>query len=169
MKDNIYLFQGFILLAACILIGQQASAYNDVPCQPSINNNAHDTFLRRHAPPGSPTTNDQNSWQKFIEKRKELCKRPVQSFIPNEEREKLIAVCSAAGGKVYEKNLCISKEDFTFFTVRVDKKCVVTNVQQETKRLILACDKVDNKCVPVHFEANARNVKPKDNALDCTA
>lgn len=158
----------FILLAACILIGQQASAHNDVPCQPSINNNAHDTFLRHHAPPGSPTTNDQNSWQEFIRDKK-LCNRPIQSFIPNEERARLIAVCSAAGGKVYNRNLCISKEDFTFFTVTVDKKCVVTSVKQETKRLILACDKVDNKCVPVHFEANAKNVKPNDTALDCKA
>lgn len=160
--------KGLVLLAVCIQVSQQASAHNDAPCQLNKNNNAHNIFLHRHNPSGSPTTLDKKQWQEFIEKQK-LCGRPIQSFIRHEEHDKLIAVCSATGGKVYDKNLCISKEMFSFVTVTANEtSCEVKEVTKEEKHLILACDKVDNKCVPVHFKPN-KDHTPKNYPRDCKA
>uniref|UniRef100_A0AAY4AHQ1 Uncharacterized protein n=1 Tax=Denticeps clupeoides TaxID=299321 RepID=A0AAY4AHQ1_9TELE len=65
------------------------------------------------------TTDDQNGWETFLRKSK-FCHRPTQSFLPDSERERVNAVC-ASGGKLYKGNLCISKEPFSFITVRVEQ------------------------------------------------
>ena len=79
------------------------------------------------------------------------------------EKDKVIKVCSNQGGWQYRNkkptgdkppraNLCISKDKFKFFTVRL-------SVKEEEKNLIPACDLVGNNklCRPVHFEPNPTN------------
>lgn len=159
--------RAFLSLAICVLLGQQTCAKNDAPCKPSKRNNGHDTFLRRHVPSGSPNSLDQNAWEKFI---KSLggCDRPTQSFLNPDDLDRVKAVCTSGGGKVHEDNLCISKQPFTFVTVRSDPgTCGIRRVDREVKHLILACEVLKNQCVPVHFEGNPKNLKPDNNARGC--
>ncbi|XP_012721286.2 angiogenin [Fundulus heteroclitus] len=154
-------------VAACLLLAQQTSARNDAPCQLSRYNNGYQTFLKRHLPPGTPSSLNQNEWEKFI---KSLggCDRPTQSFLHPDELDKVRSVCSSQGGKQLKDNLCISKQPFTFVTVRsFQGTCGIKSITQETKHLILACEVLENQCVPVHFEGNSRNEKPSNNARDC--
>ena len=61
-----------------------------------------------------------------------------------------------------------SQKPFTFVTVRsYENTCGIKSVREETKYLILACEDVDNQCVPVHFEGNPNNAKPDNNARAC--
>uniref|UniRef100_A0A3Q4M8L7 Si:dkey-237j11.3 n=2 Tax=Neolamprologus brichardi TaxID=32507 RepID=A0A3Q4M8L7_NEOBR len=113
---------------------------------------------------GTPTTLDQNEWFSYIKNIGD-CSRPTQSFIDPKELKRVKAVCSKNGGKTYKDNLCISQQPFTFVTVRsVKDTCGIKSVLKETKHLILACEVLDNECVPVHFEGNPTNLKPDNNA-----
>uniref|UniRef100_A0A3Q3SD14 Si:dkey-237j11.3 n=1 Tax=Mastacembelus armatus TaxID=205130 RepID=A0A3Q3SD14_9TELE len=144
----------FLALAIYLLLGCQTLAKNDAPCQLSKWNNGYKTFLRRHVPSGMPTSLNQNEWENFI-RSKGNCDRPTQSFLSPEELDKVKDVCTNRGGKVYKENLCISKQPFTFVTVRSEQgTCGIRSVRQETKHLILACEVLDNQCLPVHFEGN---------------
>ncbi|MEQ2235977.1 hypothetical protein ILYODFUR_007775 [Ilyodon furcidens] len=157
----------FLSIAACLLFAQSTSVRNDAPCQPSKWNNGYRTFIRRHLPPGTPTSLDQNQWEKFI---KSLggCDRPTQSFLHPDELEKVQSVCTSRGGKMLKENLCISKQPFTFVTVRSTQgTCGIRSINKETKHLILACEVLENQCVPVHFEGNPTDLKPSNNARDC--
>ncbi|XP_038140330.1 uncharacterized protein LOC119783080 [Cyprinodon tularosa] len=155
-------------VVACLLVAQLTSARNDAPCQRSKWNNGYDTFIRRHLPPGTPTSLDQNQWEKFI-KGLGGCNRPTQSFLQPSELQKVKSVCSRGGGKVLKDNLCISKQPFTFVTVRSEQgTCGIRSVREETKHLILACEVLENQCVPVHFEGNPTDKKPSNNARDCS-
>ncbi|MEQ2190747.1 hypothetical protein XENOCAPTIV_007887 [Xenoophorus captivus] len=157
----------FLSIAACLLFAQSTSVRNDAPCQPSKRNNGYTTFIRRHLPPGTPTSLDQNQWEKFI---KSLggCDRPTQSFLHPDELEKVQSVCTSRGGKMLKENLCISKQPFTFVTVRSTQgTCGIRSINKETKHLILGCEVLENQCVPVHFEGNPTDLKPSNNARDC--
>jgi len=154
-------------LAVCVLLGQQTSAKNDAPCQPSKWNNGYKTFLKRHVASGTPTSLNQNEWEKFI-RGLGGCDRPTQSFLSPGDLERVKAVCTNGGGKVLEENMCISQQPFTFVTVRSEKgTCGIKSVKEETKHLILACEVLENQCLPVHFEGNPKDLKPNNNARDC--
>ncbi|XP_013860146.1 angiogenin-2 [Austrofundulus limnaeus] len=143
------------------------SALNDAPCQRSKWNNAFQTFIRRHLPSGAPNSLNPDEWRKYIQSVGK-CDRPTQSFLHPEDLDRVKAVCSSSGGKVYRNNLCISRQPFTFVTVRsVHGTCGIKNVTKETKHLILACELLEDQCVPVHFEGNPKNQKPENNAYSC--
>nr|XP_046256649.1 uncharacterized protein LOC124065369 [Scatophagus argus] len=159
----------FLTLAVCLLLGHQTFAKNKFPCQPSNWNNGYNTFLKRHVISGMPTSLDQNEWQKFI-KDNTGCDRPTQSFLYPKDLDRVKDVCTNEGGATYKENLCISRQSFTFVTVRSEPRtCEIRSVRKETKHLILACDLLDNKCLPVHFEGNPKNLKPNNNAKGCQA
>ncbi|KAK0134345.1 hypothetical protein N1851_030106 [Merluccius polli] len=161
--------RGLVSLALlCLWLCHNSLAKNDLPCQPSKWNNAFDTFQKRHVPSGAPHSMDQNVWEDYI--RKHGCNRPTQSFLDPSDLERVKAVCSSQGGKRHKENLCISSQPFTFFTVRSDiGTCGIRNVRKETKHLILACELLDNQCLPVHFEGNTADLKPDNNARGCQA
>lgn len=157
----------FLPLALCLLLGRQTFAKNDAPCQRSKWNNGYSTFVRRHIRPGLPTSLDQNEWESYIRKNGG-CDRPTQSFLQPAQLDRVKAVCTKEGGKVYEENLCISDRPFTFVTVRSEPgTCGIRSVREETKHLILACEVLENQCLPVHFEGNPKNLKPQNNARGC--
>lgn len=90
----------------------------------------------------------------------ELCGRvPVQSFIDGDEGQ-VRQICHSGGQRVREAtgpkgNLCISKSSMTVYDVkskRQNNKCKVTSVNPGNHRVVVACDKVENKCLPVHYE-----------------
>lgn len=160
-------YRAFFSLAVCVLLGQQTCAKNDAPCEPSTWNNGYKTFLRRHVPSGSPRSLDHNEWEKFI-RSIGGCSRPTQSFLNPDDLDEVKAVCTSGGGKVYKENLCISQQPFTFVTVRSDPgTCGIKRVNRETKHLILACEVLENQCLPIHFEGNPTDKKPNNNARGC--
>uniref|UniRef100_A0A665TJK8 Uncharacterized protein n=1 Tax=Echeneis naucrates TaxID=173247 RepID=A0A665TJK8_ECHNA len=129
---------GLLTVAICLLLGQQTFAINDAPCQRSKWNNGFNTFLSRHVRKGIPNSLDSNEWEKYI-RNTGNCSRPTQSFLNPDDLEKVKAVCTSAGGEIYKQNLCISKQPFSFVTVRsemgtcgtsilVSFKCVVCHV-----------------------------------------
>ncbi|KAM3614092.1 uncharacterized protein V6R79_010092 [Siganus canaliculatus] len=159
--------QPFLTLSVTLLLALQAFGKNDVPCQRSKWNNGYNIFIKRHIPTDIPDSLDQNEWNRYIID-KTGCERPTQSFLSQKDLERVKEVCTSRGGKVYEDNLCISQEPFTFVTVRSEKgTCGIKSVRKETKHLILACEVLDNQCLPVHFEGNSKNLKPNNNARGC--
>ncbi|CAB1445924.1 unnamed protein product [Pleuronectes platessa] len=108
----------FLPLTICILLGHQTFATNDVPCQKSQWNNAFNTFVKRHIRAGLPNTLDQNEWENYIRNNND-CDRPTQSFLRHEELDRVNAMCTKEGGKIYEKNMCMSNQNFTFVTIHV--------------------------------------------------
>lgn len=157
----------FLLLAACILLDHQTLAKNEAPCQPSKWNNGFNTFVKRHIRQGIPTSLDQNEWEKYI-RQNGGCDRPTQSFLDPKDLDRVKAVCTSGGGKTLRENLCISQQSFSFVTVRSEMgTCGIKSVRQETKHLILACEVLENQCLPVHFEGNPSDSKPSNNARGC--
>ncbi|KAG7264129.1 hypothetical protein CRUP_003327 [Coryphaenoides rupestris] len=159
--------QGLIPLALlCLWLCHDALARNRLPCQPTSWNNGFSTFIRRHIRPDTPKGLDQNQWMAYILKLG--CDRPTQSFLNSSELERVKAVCSDQGGRRLRENLCISMKPFTFTTVRSEANtCGIRSVKRETKHLILACEVLDNQCLPVHFEGNWEDAKPDNNAKGC--
>lgn len=142
---------------------------NPKPCMRAKHNNAHASFLKKHLPSGVPKTWDQNVWNALLRQIK-TCGRPTQSFFHEDDREHVNAVCTKAGGKQLRDNLCISKEKFSFVTVRVNVNeglCGIKSIRNETKHIILGCDEIDNACRPVHFEGNPNNLTASNNQPDC--
>lgn len=137
------------------------------PCTKAKKKDAYDTFLHRHLRKDIPTDpRNLREWQKFITKIK-TWDRPIQSFFPISEARMVMAVCSS-GGKEYQGNLCISKKPLKFFTVYIKNKKQVKKVKVQEQHAILGCDKIENKCKPVHFEANTNDATPDNNKADCS-
>lgn len=156
-----------VTLVVCLLLGQQACAINDAPCQLSKRNNGFRTFLKRHIRDGTPQSLDQNEWAKYI-RYNGGCDRPTQSFLDPDDLERVKDVCSSTGGKAFKDNLCISQEPFKFVTVRSERgTCGIRSITPETKHLILACEVLENQCLPVHFEGNPNNLRPSNNDRGC--
>lgn len=159
--------RALLSLTVCLLLGHQTFAKNDAPCQLSKRRSGYQTFLQRHLPPGTPSSLDRSDWGKYL-KTSGACKRPTQSFLHPQDQDRVISVCSNRGGRVYKDNLCISKEPFKFVTVRSEPDtCGIRSIQEESKHLILACEVLDNQCLPVHFEGNPGDLKPEYNAKGC--
>uniref|UniRef100_A0A3B5JZP8 Uncharacterized protein n=1 Tax=Takifugu rubripes TaxID=31033 RepID=A0A3B5JZP8_TAKRU len=83
--------------------------------------------------------------------KKGLCGRvPVQSFIQATEAQ-VVQVCGTAGSRVVGGgNLCISKSEMKIYDVV--SECSVKNVSVRRHKVVLACEKVGNKRLPVHYE-----------------
>uniref|UniRef100_A0A3Q1FN41 Ribonuclease A-domain domain-containing protein n=1 Tax=Acanthochromis polyacanthus TaxID=80966 RepID=A0A3Q1FN41_9TELE len=149
------------------LLKLQTSAKNDAPCQPSKWNNGYKTFIKRHIRSGTPNSYDEDEWKAYI-KTHGGCDRPTQSFLLPKDLDRVRAVCSSGGGQVYQENLCISRQPFKFVTVRSEPQtCSIRSVKAETKHLILACEVLENQCLPVHFEGNPEGLRPDNNARGC--
>uniref|UniRef100_A0A3P8UN28 Si:dkey-237j11.3 n=1 Tax=Cynoglossus semilaevis TaxID=244447 RepID=A0A3P8UN28_CYNSE len=123
-------FRSFITLTLCVLLGRQTFAKNDSPCERSKWNNGFNTFLKRHIRSGLPTTlDDKSEWMSYI-RNNGGCDRPTQSFLHPKELDRVKAVCTSAGGSTYKENLCISRQPFTFVTVRSEPgTCGIRNVR----------------------------------------
>lgn len=97
-------------------------------------------------------------FNRYLEQKK-LCGRvPVQSFIDAEEAE-VKKVCQHAGRRVTgangnQGNLCISETEMDVYHVNSaqEKTCEVKRVKLAKQKVVLACDKVQSQCLPVHYE-----------------
>ncbi|KAG8009711.1 hypothetical protein GBF38_004882 [Nibea albiflora] len=159
--------RAFFILAVCLLFSHQTFAKNEAPCLRSKWNNGYNTFFKRHIRSGTPTSLNQNEWEKYI-RNNGGCDRPTQSFLHPKDLDRVKGVCTSKGGVTHKENLCISRKPFTFVTVRSEPgTCGIRSIREETKHLILACEVLDNQCLPVHFEGNPDNLKPNNNAKAC--
>ncbi|XP_063054263.1 uncharacterized protein LOC134448522 [Engraulis encrasicolus] len=158
-----------LVLIVSLMAIPAAASYdqNSQPCMLSNRPTSYKTFLKRHILEGAPSMDDQNAWEALL-RSKQFCYRPTQSFLPESERRRVEAVCSPEGGKAFEGNMCISKQPFTFVTVRVEHgTCGIKRIERQTRHLILACERLQNVCQPVHFEGNPLNLTPDRNRPDC--
>ncbi|XP_059899442.1 uncharacterized protein LOC132451141 [Gadus macrocephalus] len=122
---------------------------------------AHCIFLCRHFPHGAPQTANLKKWKDFLGDPDP--NRRIQSFLKPSDLGRVNAVCTDEGGRQCtqpanpndkRQNLCISRQPFKYLTVVSDYAGYPYMVTEENKHLILACDKVDNICLPTHFEPN---------------
>lgn len=74
----------------------------------------------------------------------------MQSFI-KATKDQVNQVCGTAGNRVVGGgNLCISKSEMEIYDVV--SECSVKNVTVRHHKVVLACDKVGKKFLPVHYE-----------------
>lgn len=95
---------------------------------------------------------------RYLKKEGLWCRTPVQSFIEDSE-SKVDRICSKDGRRLadtvtYPGNLCISSSDMLIYevTIRKTNKGCDIDVSQDSRPAIVACDKVENRCLPVHFQ-----------------
>lgn len=85
-----------------------------------------------------------------------LCDRPSQSFIRNKDSERVLSICNGFGRELcpYHSNLCISNFKILVYHVKVsrDRRCKIKYLKPKTEYVIVACDNIGNRCLPVHYE-----------------
>ncbi|ROL43510.1 Apolipoprotein L3 [Anabarilius grahami] len=129
--------------------------FPDKPCQKSKKNNAYNIFTQRHILQVDFDTNSIEAWAKYLTTKK-LCgrtKTKPQSFLHYKDTDRIKGICNNRG-TIKEKNLCISDETFNVFIVQssVRKgKCEVS-LSKGQYYVIVACDVINNRCLPVHYD-----------------
>lgn len=148
-------------------LGEMDTLYPSKPCTNIGKKDGYDNFCRHHLRKDTPDNLDKKIWQKFITKI-DTWNRTKQSFLPFNESKSVLAVCSS-GGRIYKGNLCISKNKLFFFTAEINSKIKkVKRVTLQNQHVILACSKIKNKCLPVHFEKNTKDFKPDKKQGNCS-
>ena len=140
------------LALVCLLLCHDSLAAKSTACAKyQLKESSHAEFNKYHLcdPSNFP------KWWKSVENR-----GPKQSCINSIWMQKVYDVCNSKGGLQYTgpkgspTNLCISKKKFSFFTLNRNNMMgeALYDIEKEFQHLILACDKVGNKCLPTHFE-----------------
>ncbi|CAL8365758.1 unnamed protein product [Arctogadus glacialis] len=164
-------YQRCISLALACLSLCHNSLAESTACTSRANNFAHCIFLCRHFPDRAPNTTDLQEWKQFLGAPDP--NRRIQSFLKPSELGRVKAVCTDEGGQQYidnrwSTNLCISRTPFDFLTVSTTQDSKTYRIRRERKKhLILACENVDNICLPTHFQPNWENKEPDANAKGC--
>jgi len=154
----------------------QCEKINNSPCLATLNNNAYAQFKRKHILSDVFDTNSLMDWSNYLIKQK-LCgtDRPSQqSFVHNENS--IINICNGGGIRFrdrntnsYKDNLCTSRATFTVYIVtkiQQWKPCVVVDVKVIQSYVVVACDVVGNKCLPVHYQTQT-DTPPDQNDETC--
>ena len=99
--------------------------------------------------------------------RKKLCDRvPLQSFIDDSEVN-VQKICRNGGRRVKSGgNLCISASSLTVYDVEskhANGQCTVTSLSHRQQKVVVACDKVANVCLPVHYQGYKNQQPTKQN------
>ncbi|XP_036435908.1 uncharacterized protein LOC118814416 [Colossoma macropomum] len=146
---------------------------NSAPCKPSSNGYKNEIFNKQHLATLRKYGTDLKLWTTYIKHIKDpaICYKTyrIKSFLDESVAKQVEKVCSPSGGKLFErgKNLCISNKAFNFIEVRWNENCEAWKVSNVTQHIILACDEIDQKCLPVHFEKNPQNLLPNKNSPNC--
>ncbi len=99
------------------------------------------------------------------------CNVRHQTFIESTEQEQVVQICQGSG-RNSNGNLCISDSAFQVYQLSVKGNCKVYSLEQLSRYVTVACDKVDkvdkvgNVCLPVHFE-DITNNGPDQNLPIC--
>ena len=95
-----------------------------------------------------------------------LCGRADdQSFIKATEEE-VKKICTPEGEYVYN-NLCRSRSKMTVYNVKSDTNCNDIKVTSAKRKVVVACDKVGEECLPVHYQAKINRKKRKEKGKNC--
>ncbi|KAK9971329.1 hypothetical protein ABG768_024702 [Culter alburnus] len=143
--------------------------FPDKPCQKSKKNNAYNIFTQRHILQDDFNTNSKEAWAKYLTTKK-LCgrtKKNPQSFLRYKDTDRIKGICNNRG-TIKEKNKCISDEKFDVFIVQssVKKgKCEVS-FSKDKYYVIVACDVINNRCLPVHYDGQTQN-RPSKPGQKC--
>lgn len=129
---------------------KQRRNQNEEPCLPSTDNNAYEKFKRRHILNTEMSCLDQNRWTEYLTNNGLLGRTPVQSFFKKKDEEAVRAICNGEG-RVYKNNLYISDKEFEVCHVTTDQNGTV-HVELKTQCVIVACNRIGDECVPVHYE-----------------
>lgn len=85
----------------------------------------------------------------------------MQSFIRAKEAQ-IDQVCGTDGNRVVGGgNLCISKSEMKIY--EVVSECSVKHVTVRRRKVVLACDKVGSKLLPVHYEKFKNQTAGEEN------
>ncbi|KAI2644175.1 Ribonuclease pancreatic beta-type [Labeo rohita] len=134
------------------------------PCQRSQNNNAYNNFKHRHILAYDFNTSSRHAWAAYLT-RQCLCGRaPLQSFLHKNEQNSIVSICNGRGVRD-TGNKCISEGSFNVYTVRSslegNGECEV-HLRTDRSHVIVACEVVENRCVPVHYETQTNRRPPRD-------
>ncbi|KAI2663076.1 Angiogenin [Labeo rohita] len=130
------------------------------PCQRSRNNNAYNQFKRRHIISREFNTSQESAWADYLTRRN-LCGRThLQSFLHKNNTNSIKRICNGRGVRDTQ-NLCISKRMFRVYIVKSTKRNGQCEVQLQTEYfyVIVACEVIGNRCLPVHYETQT-NTEP---------
>lgn len=84
---------------------------------------------------------------------KHLCKRRRQTFFMESDEENVKKICNGHGVINNEHdNLCTSDSKMLVYYLNVTSNCKILSKKEFRKYVVVACDKVENVCLPVHFE-----------------
>uniref|UniRef100_A0A671XL53 Ribonuclease A-domain domain-containing protein n=1 Tax=Sparus aurata TaxID=8175 RepID=A0A671XL53_SPAAU len=91
---------------------------------------------------------------------------PVQSFIDASEVD-VQQICRKGGHRVKNGgNLCISASSMTVYDVKskhANGQCTVTSLIHRQQEVVVACNKVGNVCLPVHYQGYENQQPTKQN------
>ncbi|RXN37631.1 Carbonic anhydrase 14 [Labeo rohita] len=137
------------------------------PCQRSQNNNAYNNFKHRHILAYDFNTSSRHAWAAYLT-RQCLCGRaPLQSFLHKNEQNSIVSICNGRGVRD-TGNKCISEGSFNVYTVRSslegNGECEV-HLRTDRSHVIVACEVVENRCVPVHYETQTNRRPPRDGEI----
>ena len=96
---------------------------------------------------------------RYLEEERICGERPNQALIDTTQKD-IKQVCTRRGWRLQgtssgdKGNLCISKSSQSMYIVQSNNLngCTVTNVKPLSQKVVLACNNVENRCLPVHLE-----------------
>ncbi|XP_049923776.1 uncharacterized protein LOC126404539 [Epinephelus moara] len=157
-----------IILLIAVMLTLSVVDGNNQPCLWNPNNNAYNQFVRRHIIQEPFNRLSWVDWQNYI-RRHRLRNRPRQSFIEGRDVGRVRYICNGGGYPILPPqpgNLCMSSSTLLVYDLTVNNNGRVTSLMQKQKKVIVACDKVVNRCRPVHFE-RYRGQRPDKRAGPC--
>lgn len=139
------------------------------PCQRSMNNNAYNQFKHRHVLSRQFNSSWTRAWEDYLT-RKNLCGRTsLQSFLSKDYSSRVVRICNGQGNRVGQ-NMCISQRRFRVYVVQSavrNGRCEVqTPVQSERLYVTVACEVIENRCLPVHYVRQTRR-RPSQLGRTC--
>ncbi|KAL1272049.1 hypothetical protein QQF64_031065 [Cirrhinus molitorella] len=134
------------------------------PCQRSLNNNAYNQFKHRHILSRQFNTSSRRDWADYLNRTK-LCGRATfQSFLQKNDTSSIKRVCNGRGVRDTQ-NLCISKRRFTVYIVQSalrNRRCEVKRPHTNEFYVTVACEVIQNRCLPVHYQRQTHTEPPRD-------
>uniref|UniRef100_A0A096LSP1 Ribonuclease A-domain domain-containing protein n=1 Tax=Poecilia formosa TaxID=48698 RepID=A0A096LSP1_POEFO len=132
--------------------------HNGHPCQPTNKPQAFKKFEKNHILPENFDTNSKSEWESHIQSL-DRCGKPTQTFFEHSNRDLVVKICNGNGWN-QQDNLCTSKITLPVYVVKVCR--VKTTPRKTEQNVTVACDKVGNRCLPVHYEPKPQtNKQPK--------
>ncbi|XP_035004480.2 uncharacterized protein LOC118102432 [Hippoglossus stenolepis] len=165
-KMKIILLTGIILSVVQTMFTSEHEKPNySKPCHHKSVFENYENFTKKHIIQTNGTLNSKKDWERYLNKQGLWCRTTKQSFLPADKKVGVQQICSTSG--LYVKgNLCSSREEMMVYEV-LSYNCPpklnsYINVTKKSMFVIVACNMVGKKCLPVHFEGN-QNLKRTKN------